>query len=278
KAAEVKKAAQSTAEAEAKRTVNKELAAKVSALLEGINKDATGSFEKLAGDSGLEVKSTDFFTTTALPPDLNLQLRAGETQGSVGAILNTLTTDADDAANRFSNAIPIAGGQWLVVRADEIKEPRAKEFEEAKDAVRADYIAKHAGDAMKKDSDEKVAKLREGLTAGKSFADVAKELELEVKQHGPFSMNDRNAADPDAGILFQPAATVDPGSLADPVMRPDAALLVFVEKREIYKDDARASRVEHAVEAIGGRQATFAFSSWLQNKLDTIKVKRPDRK
>lgn len=278
KAAEVKKATQATADANAKREINKQLAAKVSALLEGINKDANASFEKLAGDSGLEVKSTDFFTTTALPPDLNLQLRAGDTQGSVGAVLNTLTIGGGDEANRYSNAIPITDGQWLVVRAEEIKEPRTMEFEEAKEAVRTDYIAKHAAEALKKDADEKTAKIRESLAAGKSFADVAKEMELEIKQHGPFGVNDRNAADPDAGILFQPAATVDQGTLADPVMRPDAALLVFVEKREIYKDNDRASKVDGAVKTISEHQATFAFTSWMQNRLESIKIQEPNRK
>jgi hypothetical protein len=276
KAAEVKKAAAATAEAEEKRKINKDLGAKVNVLLDGLDKNSGGTFEKLAADAGFEIKSTDFFVISALPPELDLKLRSAQGQATVASTLGNLSMEGS-ATNRFTNAIPIIDGQWLVVRADEIKEPRPKEFEEAKEDVRKDYITKHAAEALKKDADEKTAKIREGLTAGKSFADLAKEMDLEVKAHGPFGMQDRTAPDPDAGILFRPAATVDPGSLADPVMRPDAALLIFVEKREIVKDDTRAQKVERAVQSMANNQTTTAFVAWLQSRQETTKVVGPKK-
>ena len=54
----------------------------------------------------------------------------------------------------------------------------------------------------------------------------------------------------DVTTLFQTAATVDPGTLADPVIKPDGALFVFVEKRELVKDPTRENTINQSVEGM----------------------------
>lgn len=271
KAAAEKKAADATAAAEEKRQINKALAEGVDNFISQLNDSGGKDFEKLASANGWEIKTTALFPRSAPPAELDLKLRASGSQKQLADYLFELNGKGD-SIDRFTTALAVGDGQWFVARLDETEEARPKEFEEAKDQVRVDYIAKHAGEALKKDADEKVAKLREGLTAGKPFADVAKELGLEPKPYGPFGMNDRLDGEPDSATLFQTAAHLDPGTVADPVIRPNGAILVFVEKREIVKDEKRAERVENSITASEQQQPFQIFAAWLHDKIESTPI------
>jgi hypothetical protein len=76
----------------------------------------------------------------------------------------------------------------------------------------------------------------------------------------------------DVSILFQTASLVDPGALADPVLRPDGALFVFVEKREMVKDPARDSRIESSLQGLAANQQRLVFSAWMAERFAAAKV------
>jgi len=65
---------------------------------------------------------------------------------------------------------------------------------------------------------------------------------------------------------------VEPGTLADPVMRPDGALFIFVEKREVVKDPARDERINQSLTGMTSNQQRTAFSAWLDEKLAATQV------
>jgi len=266
-----KKAAEEAALADQKRKINNDLADAVDAFLAELQTSEGKDFDKLAQENSWELVTTELFPRSAVPPALSVNLRSTGNPRPAADFLFQLDMSKDLLA-RCTEALPIADGAWLIARLDEEEEARAKTFDEAKEEVRKDYIAEKSGEALKKDADEKAAKIREALTAGKSFTDVAKELGLEPKAHGPFKATDKLDGEADVSILFQTASNVDPGSLADPVMRPDGALFVFVEKREIVKDPARAERVNQAVTGIASQQQRLAFSAWLDAKLEATKI------
>ncbi|QJE97266.1 peptidylprolyl isomerase [Luteolibacter luteus] len=272
-----KKAAEDAALAEQKRTVDNELADAVDAFLADLQNSEGKDFDKLAKDNNWELVTTEFFPRSAVPPALSVNLRS--TTGAARAAADFLfqLDMSKDLLARCSEALPLNDGAWLIARLDEEEEARTKTFEEAKEDFTKDYIAEHAGEALKKDAGEKAAKIREALGAGKSFADVAKEVGLEPKAHGPFKATDKLEGEADVATLFQAASTVAPGSLADPKFLPDdkkpeTALFVFVEKREIVKDPARAERVNQAVTMSGRSLQNAAFDSWLKARLESAKV------
>lgn len=271
KAAAEKKAAAEAKHAEAKRKIDGELADAVDGFLQEIESSEGKDFAKLAEENGWQTVTTDFFTRTAVPAELSVNTRSTTNPRPVGDILFQIAPGADPMS-RFSEALPIADGAYLIAHLDEAEEPRTKTFEEAKEQVRTDYISEKAGEALKKDADEKAAKIREALAAGKSYADVAKELGLEVKSLGPFKATDKLPEEADTSTLFETAALVEPGALADPVMRPDGALFVFVEKREIVKDPARDERVNQSLTSLTSNQQRIAFSAWLDEKLAATQV------
>ena len=266
-----KKAAEDAELAEEKRKVDNELADLVDTFLVELEASEGKEFEKLATENNWVFAGTEMFTRAAVPPALAINLRSASNPRPVADRVFDLTFGTE-AMSRFSDALPIADGAFVVVRLDEEEAVRAKTFEEAKEEVRADFIAKAAAEALKKDADEKAAKIREGVAAGKSFADVAKELGLEPKAHGPFKATDKLEGEADVSTLFQTAALVDPGALADPVLQPDGALFVFVEKRELVKDPARADRVQSNLRNMAMSQQRQAFSAWMADRLETIKV------
>ena len=266
-----KKAAEEAALAEEKRKIDNDLVDAVDSFLAELQNNEGKDFEKLAKDHNWELVTTEFFPRTAVPPALSVNLRSSSNPQPLADRLFQLDLTADPLG-RYTTALPMPDNAWLIARLDEEEAARPKTFEEAKEEVRTDYIAEKAGEALKKDADEKAGKIREALKAGKSFAEAAKEAGLEPKAHGPFKATDKLDGEADTSILFQTAATVDPGTLADPVMRPDGALFVFVEKRELVKDPARAERVEQALTGLASQQQRFAFSAWLESKLEASKV------
>ena len=254
-----------------KREIDKELADKVDSFLQEIEQSEGKDFAKLSEENGWKVVTTDLFARVALPVELAGNTRSTSNPLPIGDILFKITPGSDTMSS-FSEALPIADGAFLVAHLDQAEEPRTKTFEEAKEQVRVDYLADKAGEALKKEADEKAAKIREALAAGKSFADAAKEQGLEVKSLGPFKATDKIPDEADVSTLFETASMVDPGKLADPVMRPDGATLVFVEKREIVKDPARDERVNQSLTGLTSNQQRIAFSAWLDEKLAATQI------
>lgn len=277
KAAADKKSAAETALAEEKRRLNNELAERVDLFLDELRDSEGKDFEKLAGENGWEVKTSEMFPRSAVPQELGINLRASSDQRSVADFLFALTKSTDPL-DAFTEALPVGEGQWFVARLDEAEEPRPKEFEEAKDEVRADFIAEKASGNLKKDAEEKTAKIREALAEGKSFSEAAKDQGLEVVPHGPFAAGESLENEADSQTLFQTAARVAPGTLADPLIRPDSARLVFVGKREIVKDDGRAARIDGAVTAGASTQQRLAFAAWLDERLAASRIEYPARR
>jgi hypothetical protein len=267
------KAAEDAKLSEDKRKVDNELADLVDTFLQELEASEGKDFEKLATEYNWPFASTEMFARDAVPPALAIDLRSASNPRPVADLIFDLGFGTE-AMSRFTDALPIADGAFLVARLEEEEAVRAKTFDEAKEEVRTDFIAKASGEALKKDADEKAAKIREGLAAGKSFTDLAKELGLEPKAHGPFKATDKLDGEADVSTLFQTAALVDPGALADPVLQPDSALFIFVEKREMVKDPARAERVASAHRNLGQTQQRQAFSAWLTDRLEATKVEQ----
>ena len=266
-----KKAAKEAKLAEEKSKIDNEFADIVDAFLAELLESEGKDFEKLAEENNWELVSTELFPRSATPPALSINEDSATNPRPIADLLFRLVPDGEPIA-RFTDALAVPGGGYLIARLDEVEEARPKTFEEAKEQVQADYIREKSGEALKKDADEKTATIREALAAGKSFADAAKELGLEVKSHGPFKATDKLDGEADTSILFETASMVAPGELADPVLRPDGALFVFVEKREMVKDPTRDNRIDMALSGLASSQQRIAFSAWLNEKLENTVI------
>jgi hypothetical protein len=269
-----KKAAEEAEYAKAKSAIDDQVLNKVETVLAGIQNSAGKDFEKVVGEQGWQLVATDLFQRSAMPPELSMST-AESTPKPVSDYLFRLVASNDESLSNFTEALQLKDNAYLIARLDGSEDARPKTFDEAKEEVRADYLKEKASEALKKDADDKAAKIREGLKAGKPFAEVAKEVGLEPKSHGPFKASDKVEGEADVSTLFQTASTVDPGSLADPVIKPDGAIFVFVEKRELVKDPAREDSINQSVKAMTDGMQRSAFESWLNERLNTTRVEDP---
>jgi SurA N-terminal domain len=229
-------------------------------------------FEELAKANGWEVKTTEFFARGAAPKELDVNLRASSSSGKAVDSLFQMQ-ETTDPLSKISDAIPVGENQWLVARLDGEEKSRAKEYAEARDEARAQYIAEKATEALKAAATEAVTKIKASLAAGKTFAEAAKEAGIaETKAFTAITSTYRPDGATEPQNLFDSTRNIDPGSLAEIITESDRAFIVHVSKREVVKQTDAAIDAEIATS--GDRNETAAFMSWIGTRIEDAKVEQ----
>jgi peptidyl-prolyl cis-trans isomerase D len=277
-AAEAKKAADKAKKAaelaEQRRKIQNELDAKVDEFTYQLEEQKGAGFEELAKENGWEVKTTELFAQSSPPDELAVNLRASSRGGkAVDELFRIVLTS--DPVSKLSQPIAIGENQWLVARLDGEEQSRPKTFEEAKDEARAQYIAEKATEAMKAAADEAVAKIKEAMAAGKSFADAAKEAGLnETHEFSKVTADYRADTANEPRNLFEATRNVDPGSLAEVIMEADRAFIIHVAAREVEKQADADARIDAQVASASRQNEMIAFMGWLADRVEAAKVQR----
>lgn len=233
-------------------------------------------FEDLARELGFEVKTTDLVERDALPPEITGQLR--NTPGKTGADLIFDHVLGDEPMYAFSEVKKIGTDQWFFFRLDEVVEPSELTFEEARDQVRQDVVRDAALAAMEEEAKAKRTAVAEGLAAGKSFEELAKELELNVT---PFEDTTRPPTPSAPEVTaFNLSARTNPGELSEVEVEtsdePDGvnrAIFSYVEKRVVYEDKNLESTVDRQVEEARDRNRTLALANWFAQEAAKAEVR-----
>jgi hypothetical protein len=272
KAAEKKKAdekAKKAAElAEARRKKQIEIDSKVDEFAFQLEERKGSGFEELAKENGWEVKTTELFSRTEPPKELDVNLRSSSRGGKAIDELFRIEPTTDPVS-KLSQPIPIGENQWLVARLDGEEKSRPKTYEEAKDEARLQYTKEKAAEAMKAAADEAVTKIKAALGAGKSFADAAKEAGItEVREFSKVTSSYRPDAANEPRNLFEAARNVDPGSLAEIITEADRAFIVHVTSREVEKVADAATRIDAEVSSGARQNELIAFMGWLADRIE----------
>ena len=261
--------------AEARRAKQKETDAKVDEFTYQLEEQQGAGFEELANENGWEVVTTELFTRANPPKELDVNLRASSRGGkAVDELFRIQPTS--DPLSKFSQAIPIGENQWLVARLDEEEQSRPKTFEEAKDEARDRYIQEKAAEAMKTASETAVTKIKEGLAAGKSFADAAKEAGITAETREFTKVGTDYRPDPavEPSNLFDASRYVDPGSLAEIITETDRAFIIHVASREVEKNKDAATRIDGEVTSLANSNEMVAFLGWIADQVEAAKVEQ----
>lgn len=231
-------------------------------------------FEELAKANGWDVKTTDFFAQGTPPKELDLALRTSTGGGKVATELFKIQ-ETSDPLSKISPAIQVGENQWLVARLDGDEKSRAKEFAEARDEARVQYIAEKAAEAMKTAANEAVAKIKPLLAAGKSFTEAAKEAGInEVKEFTDITSTYRPDGATEPQNIFEAARGIDPGSIAEVIIESDRSFILHVTKREVVKDPAAAARIDSEVEMSSDQNKMIAYMSWINTRIEDGKVEQ----
>ncbi len=264
--------------AEARRKKQMEIDALVDDFTFNLEEQKGAGFEELAKKNNWEVKTSELFSAKTPPKELDVTLRASSRGGKVVDELFKIEPTTDPIS-KLSQPIAIGENQWLVARLDGEEKSRPKTFEEAKEEARDQYINEKATEAMKKAAEDAVTKIKEGLAAGKSFADAAKEAGIaETKTFTKVTTSYRPDAAAEPKNLFEATRNVDPGSLAEVVTETDRAFVIHVAKREVVKEEDAATRIDAEVKSRASENELYAFNGWLADRIEAANVEQLYRK
>ncbi len=282
KAAEAKKAeekAKKTAElAELRRQKQNEVDAKVDEFTYQLEEQKGAGFEDLAKANGWEVITTELFAQATPPAALDINLRASSRGGKAADELFRIEPTTDPVS-KLSQPIAIGENQWLVARLDGEEKSRPKTFEEAKELARAQFIEEKATEAMKAAADVAVAKIKEALTAGKSFTDAAKDAGIsETREFSKVTAEYRPDPATEPLNLFEVTRHVDPGSLAEVVAEANRAFIIHVASREVEKKEDTATRIDTQLASASRQNEMAAFVGWLTDRVEAAKVEQLNRR
>lgn len=271
---EEEKALKAAKAAEERRNAQLATDTKVDEFITKLGDQKGEGFEDLAKANEWEIKVTDLFTAGEAPVELNLTVRASSTGGKAVDQL-FMIRETSDPVSKFSNAIPVGEGQWLIARMDGEEKTREKTYPEARAEARAKFIAEKAAADMKTAAEAALAKIKEVMTAGKSFADAAKEAGVaETKAVTAVTASYKPDGATEPSTLFKAVSHVDPGGFADVVIESDRAFILHVVKREVVKDPAGASTLDGALAKATSDNETFMFDSWLATQVEAAKVEQ----
>jgi len=260
--------------AELRKTEDRDFAGVLNTFILDVGESEGADFEKLITDNGWELVSSDWVTASTLPADLMLSTRGASAGKTVSDYIFELKKGPDPLA-AYPNPIGVGTNEWLVVRLDEIDEPRTKTFEEAKEEITERYINEKVNEALTQDVEAKGTALEEAVEGGQSFTEAAKGLGLETKTLGPWGVSDPLPEEAQGREIFQQASTIAPGKFAEPLIDDERAVIIHVVKREILKDDNRGQQYDRFASQFEVQNENAAFAGWLDQQLEDADVKGP---
>jgi len=259
---------------EERRTKIRDIAIAVDKFHSDLEVESKQSFEELAEKHGFEVKSSGLFPLSAPPADLGVSIRQTSGGGTVAAELFRIIT-TNDPFSKISTPLPIGDGQWIIARLDESEASRVKTFEEAGDEARALLIEEQAVKAMTEAAETAIEKINAAMGEGKSFAEAAEAAGLE-SVHTFQDITAAHEADPahEPQSLFDSARVVTPGTVADPLIEADRAFILFVESRELVRDEGTDGIIDLLLDqATRGNQST-ALVAWMRARTAAANVQQ----
>lgn len=269
---EEEKAKLATELAEKRRKAQLDVDTLVSDFVDGLENDKGASFQDLAKEYKWEVKSTELFPLSAVPKELDLNVRFSSEGGKVADQFFKIV-ETTDPLSKISEAIPVGESQWIVARMDELEKSRPKTYEEARDEARAQYIAEKAAEALKAAANEDITKIKESIAAGKSFTDAAKEVGItEIADFKDVTRTTTADGANQPRTLFEATRSLDPGSIADVIVESDRAFIVHVDKREVVKEENQMTRIDAEVSSRTNENETIAFVAWIAEQIQVAQV------
>ena len=255
---------------EQRRKAELQVASDMDELLTKIDNSKGGEFENEVKTLNWDIRTTEFFTPTTIPDEL-LALTPRKTTKTVQQLLFDLKTTSDPVS-KFTPSFPVGDANWFIARLDEEEESREKTFEEAKEEATKQWMEEKGREALKAAAEEAKKKIEESVKGGKTFADAAKDAGYEALTMGPIGNGETPAGQSEAPTIFVAAQYVNPGEFTNIVNTDDAAVIAFVDKREIVKDPNFDAMLMSGMERYKEQSRLTAFQAWLAERYAEAKI------
>lgn len=223
----------------------------------------SGKFAEAASASGLKVETTPEFD------------RTGRTQTEASADSPSLAEIAQ-AAFALTDAAPVSepiqvGDKFYVAKLVTINPVRPMTLEEARPLIETQVRSMRAGEILRQNADAAIAKIREAMAGGKSFADAAAALGLKVDTANGVTPT---GAAPDQRAIMRATILMEPGQVSALVPGMTGGYVVYLAARAPL-DAAEFARQKGQIEPglLEGKQEML-FVTWLTNARQAAKIER----
>jgi peptidyl-prolyl cis-trans isomerase D len=224
---------------------------------------SASSFEKAASTQGLKIQTTPEFdrTGSTISPD-NQAMVADLKNLAPTAFLLTDKAPVSDAVQ--------AGDAFFVLKLAKVNPQRPMTLEEVRPVAEKQLGARKAERLLREKAQPALAKLREAMTAGKSFSDAAAAEGLEVKNFDHLDPSGENLSSEQQGIA---AATLlmEPGQVSGLISDADGAFAVYLVERAPLDATALGKKPELTARIMESKRRLL-FQTWLSSARDAAKV------
>jgi hypothetical protein len=230
-------------------------------------KAAAGDFGQAAAAAGLTVTKTPEFDRTGLSK--------GGAQAS--------TTDLASIAPRaflLTEQAPVSdpvqsGEKFYVAKLVTINPQRAMTFEEARPALEVQAKGSKAGQQLRQNADVAIAKIREAMAGGKSFADAVAAAGLKLESINGVSPSD---AGPDQQAIMRATLLMEPGQLSGLVAGMQGGYVVYLSARAPLDEAQIAQQKAEVLPGIEKGKRNMLFQSWLVSAREAAKIGRVEHR
>jgi len=225
------------------------------------NKAAAGDFGQAASAAGLTVKKTAEFDRSGMS-------RGGDQ--SAAADLPGIAPSVFLLAESKPVSDPIqVGDKFYVAKLVAINPRRAMTFDEARLGLEAQARRAKAAELLQQNATAAIAKIREAMAGGKSFADAATDAGLKVESINGVSPT---AAAPDQGAIMRATLLMNPGQLSGFIPGMQGGYVVYLASRAPLDEAQIAKEKADIVPGIEKGKRDMLFQNWLVTAREAAKI------
>ena len=230
------------------------------------NKAAAGDFAKAAADAGVTVtKSPEF--------DRSGAKRSGDASGPDLAPIAP-------AAFLLTEQAPVSepiqsGDMFYVAKLVAVNPSRAMTFEEARSGIEAQLRNMKAQEALRQNADAAIAKIREAMAGGTSFADAVTAAGL--KADSITGLEPAKAPADQEGVA-RATLLMEPGQLSGLIPSSQGGVAVYLVSRAPLDEAEFAKQKADILPRLEEAKRNMLFQSWLVAARQAAKIGQVERR
>jgi hypothetical protein len=231
------------------------------------NKAAAGDFAKAAAEAGLTVtKSPEFDRSGA-------KRSAGDASGPD---LSPIAPSAFLLTEQAPVSEPIqSGDKFFVARLVAINPSRPMTFDEARAGIETQVRNMKAQEALRQNAEAAIAKIREALAGGTSFADAVAAAGLKAESIEGLEPA-KAAADQES--VVRATLLMEPGQLSGLIPTPQGGAVVYLVSRAPLDEAEFAKQKAEILPRLEEAKRDMVFQSWLVAARQAAKIGQVERR
>ncbi len=231
-------------------------------------KASAGDFAQVASAAGRTVTTSPEF-------DRQGRVRSGSDAGGLDFSALAPAAFLLSSDRPVSDPIQVGEEKFYVARLVTANPMRPMTFEEARATVEVQLRNMKAAEALRRNADETIARIREALAGGKSFEEAVAAAGLKVETISGVAPL---GATPDQAAVLRTTLMMEPGQLSGFVPASQGGYAVYLASRAPLDEAELAKQREQIVSGIQEGERNLLFQTWLASAREAAKIGRLQRR